>query len=453
LLALLASSLVYQLLCPPVVGTADNGDYGRVLYQVGLKHVAGIARARFVNVELKYRYTDEQEVAYLTTQVPIVRLALRLNSLLAKDALFDLRMLGATNGLLYLGAVWCLLQAFSRRHWSVRALVGVTALVFFSDVRIVSYFNSFYSESAQVICLIAALACALMTNDVQRSARDRWLSYFAFLALSVAFFLAKTQGLAFVPAFAPIAYAFLPSPHPLRALRLTIALALLCIVPWALLSGAYAETQGRNARVTAREEILAHSPDPARDLVELGVARASEVTLAGIAKFYLRHPTRWWKMARRRARETHRYLELGNFEQPLSGLSRGFDDWSELKRRRYPRHLGWWIAVAVAYGALLVWRGSRRDETREQRNGALLHGALLFGLILQFVAVVTFEANGTEKHFFIFNVLADLLLLFAVLDLASLPSWLRARRHNGGKSQNASTAEVAQSDDPSTRTA
>jgi hypothetical protein len=36
------------------------------------------------------------------------------------------------------------------------------------------------------------------------------------------------------------------------------------------------------------------------------------------------------------------------------------------------------------------------------------------------VAVITFEANGTDKHFFLFNVLADLLCLFATLDVVAV---------------------------------
>jgi hypothetical protein len=46
--------------------------------------------------------------------------------------------------------------------------------------------------------------------------------------------------------------------------------------------------------------------------------------------------------------------------------------------------------------------------------------ALLAGCIGEFFVTVTFEANGTAKHLFIFNVLVDLLLLLLLAELVDL---------------------------------
>jgi hypothetical protein len=47
---------------------------------------------------------------------------------------------------------------------------------------------------------------------------------------------------------------------------------------------------------------------------------------------------------------------------------------------------------------------------------------------LEFIAVVTFEANGTAKHFFIFNVAVDLCILMALLSLCEAAAQLWRRR-------------------------
>jgi hypothetical protein len=419
-LALLACALVYQVLCEPIVGTADNRDYGRVMRQVGLVYNEDYRSTLFVNLQRKFQVQPAGPFEYLTTQVPIAWLAKGLNALLSKDGLFDIRVQGATNGLLYLGAVWVLLLAFARRSWPKRILIGVASLVMFSDVRIVAYFNSFLSESSQVIALLATLGFAFLANDPALGARKRAAAYLGFVICAVAFLLAKSQDLAFAPSLALIAYVIVPKQPALRSVQIGATLLLLAIPPYAMLTKAYGVTTATNARVTLNEEILPHSKDPAKDLAELADGGIANVTLGRIAKFYLSHPARWWRMARRRMKETHSYVEFGNFEAPHEGLSQAFDEWSELKRAHYPRDFGLWLLAGFAYAALLRLKWQKQDVTREQRNQTLVHGALLVGLLAQYFVVVTFEANGTAKHFFIFNVLADLLCLLAFIDVVSV---------------------------------
>ena len=72
--------------------------------------------------------------------------------------------------------------------------------------------------------------------------------------------------------------------------------------------------------------------------------------------------------------------------------------------------------LLVAYAAILAARW-RMGEQADRRT-VIVSAMLVVGCILQFVAVVTFEANGTEKHFFIFNALVDVAMVLAILDIA-----------------------------------
>ena len=58
----------------------------------------------------------------------------------------------------------------------------------------------------------------------------------------------------------------------------------------------------------------------------------------------------------------------------------------------------------------------------------LLGPVLALGCVLEFIVTVTFEANGTAKHLFIFNVAVDICLLMAVLSLADAASRVWRRR-------------------------
>ena len=420
-LALIAASVGYQLFVDPIVGTADNNDWWRVIKQVGLDYAT--EPTMFANVYRDYVFVPKQDVAYLTSQLPLTRIALGLNAVFSSDDQFDLRWMGLVNAVAYLAAIGVFLAAFRRHKPWMQVTVAIAALVMFTDVRIVAYFNSCYCEPAQIIFLIAAIGFALLTMDETRTQRQRIVLYVLFHVTSILFFFAKTQDLVFCVPFAALAYQLLPTPHGWRP-RAALAALVLALFVWGMKSDAYAATKGVNVRVHVEEELLKFSPTPVADLQVLGKGDVFKVTFGKIAVFYAKRPGRWWSMASRRMKEAFSWTPYGNFELPLRGESEAFDEFSNFKKRHYPRSLPFWIAAAVLYAGALIAKVRLGGE----RNPALLSGMLVVGCILQFLAVVTFEANGTEKHFFIFNVLVDLVLVLAIFELAQLASLVRARR-------------------------
>jgi hypothetical protein len=184
-----------------------------------------------------------------------------------------------------------------------------------------------------------------------------------------------------------------------------------------------------NARVVLAEEIVPHSSRPAEDRRELG-ADSKDPTLLGIAGFYLQHPIRWWQMCQRQAKEAFAYLPLGNFTLS-SGMgvaqSQAFNLWSELKKKHYPRDLRLLVALLVLYSLLAGAKARWLDREPSARTTTWLGPVLGLGCALEFIVSVTFEANGTAKHLFIFNVAVDICLLLAALGVADAVSAWRKR--------------------------
>jgi hypothetical protein len=426
ILIAIAAIVAYQVFCEPIVGTADNRDYWRVMKQIGVGYRESPDPTFFRNIQREYVIVHREPVKYLTSQVLLGRLAVRLNRVVSKDGTFDLCVMGFVNGAAYLAAIAVFLAAFRRHKTAIRVAIGMFALLAFTDVRLVAYLNSFYCEPAQMIFLIATVGLALLVVDDSRALRRRVVLYVAFLACTVLFMFAKTQDLAFAPALAVIAYRIFPSTAPRRLARGAIAVTLVALVVWAMKSDAYAVTNRVNVDVTLDEEILAHSHDQAADLEELGDGDRANVTLTRIATFYLHHPLRWWSMSGRRLHQAFTRTPYGNFELPRTGESTAFDGFSSWKNRHYPRSMWFWISAIAGYLAILGvrWRlGGRHDRT-----SALIQAMLLVGCILEFVAIVTFEANGTEKHFFVFNVLVDLVIAMAIIEVDAVIALWRARR-------------------------
>ena len=433
-LGLLAAAIAYQIFVDPIVGTADNRDWWRVTKQLGIAYLdaPGPDATFFKNIQREYTVVAPQDVQYLTSELLLGRVARAVSGFVSKDGLFDLRWMGCVHALAYLAATGVFLAAFHRRSRRARIAVGAFVLVTLSDVRIVSYFNSFYCENAQVIFLIAALGFAMLGVDAERPARQRALLYAAFLACSSLFFFAKTQDLVFCAPFAVIAYRLLPRGgwRP----RAAIALTVLALFVWGMASDAYAVTHRVNIGVTLQEEILPHSKTPEKDLQELGDGDVANVTFARIALFYAKRPHRWWTMCRRRMKQAFTHVPFGNFE-PATAItgasnafaeSQAFEAFGRWKDRHYPRSPWFWIACAVGYVVLLSAK-LYAGRTERDRALAILNLMLVAGCVLQLVAVITFEANGTEKHFFIFNVLVDFVLLLAGFELAALAALVRER--------------------------
>jgi hypothetical protein len=407
-----------QLFAQPIIGVADNRDFWRLLELTGLAYRTDPETTAFKWVQLQFQYSPPGDVKFLTTELLFTRASLSISRWWFGPEVYDLRALGATHLFMYGVACSIFIAAFMRLPLRAFLAVAIVSVFVLSDGARVAYFNSLYSESASLVFLVGAVGCALL---VARG-RASWLLFLAYLAFVVAFAIAKPQDLAFVPGFAALAIYGCKR----RAIGVVAAAALLSLAGWALASDAYAATKGVNSAVHIGEELLPHSPHPDQDRLELRLAERppEDVSLGEIAGFYARHTRRWWKLAARASQECFTRLAFGNFEQS-SGKARCTLDhryaaWSDLLERLLPRNL--WVLMALGIALSVAWARRLRNSDAERAIVGLM---LLASAAAEFVVTITFEANGTAKHLFVFDAAIDLLLVLVVADLSA---WLAARR-------------------------
>jgi hypothetical protein len=439
-LLVLTVAVAYQLFVEPIVGIADNRDFARLMDPAGIDYpsVADYRESVFQFVETKFIFAKTYSYRYLTSARPILGLAKLLNRLVAKDGRFDIRSLGFCHLVLYVGGVFIFLRAFRSAGRACRLIVAGSALLMCTDVRSVAYFNSFYCESASLVFLFSTLGLVLLCIQSPRQGASAWLRWVGYMASAFLFWMAKAQNVAFAPCLVLGAWCFFPCSE-LRGrkhLRVMGALAIPIGMAWAFAAGAYGDTVPTNAQVVLAEEILPHSAEPAKDRLELGAEQGGP-TLYRVARFYARHPVRWWQMCQRQTEQAFGYPLLGNFTR-TSGLgpktlSQAFNLWSEFKKAHYPRNLGVLIGLLAAYCLLAGMKVRRLDKGAVARMTTLVGPVLGMGCALEFVATVTFEANGTAKHLFIFNVAVDICLLLAVLGLADASARLWRRGLAAGR--------------------
>ncbi len=200
---------------------------------------------------------------------------------------------------------------------------------------------------------------------------------------------------------------------------------------------------------TVFHDLLQYSPDPRRDMDELGIDadlaryvgmhaympgapmrdpdfQARFLDRFGYAKlvaFYLRHPGRFVDRIRRAAPGAFRLRPkyLGNFEKatgvPPRTRSKRFALWSDLRAKGEAQALGWLLAffggnlLAVA----LAW-------PKAPPRGRMFLFALLVALLtagLEFGVCAFADAlDDLGRHLFVFHALCDLVLIADVAWLA-----------------------------------
>src|SRR5690242_12728009 len=124
--------LTWQLMLPPVVGVANNGDFGKVIGYFGMgaprEHEYEFADSKYT-FDSAYRFAPGLYSSELLLMPP----ALALNALLSKDGRFDLRAIGFIHSALFLIAFALFLSLLAcLRGW--RRWTAAAALLIFSDV-------------------------------------------------------------------------------------------------------------------------------------------------------------------------------------------------------------------------------------------------------------------------------------------------------------------------------
>lgn len=464
---LMAIVLAVQLLVPPIVGLANNGDFERMMLWGGLKYRTDDFDEKYFNYVVRYfDVATGQPGSYVSSEVLFLKLALLVNPLFAPDSTFDIRSVGFVHSIAFLAAMLAIVTGIRKLNLPGRRLIALLLFAAFADVGYYAYFNSFYSESASLIFLLAMFGFALHLaapegsrppQSVPDSGRDAgepeqkskpnyWvLSGFFLTALCLV--LAKVQN-APLGFLLPLFGLRLMKLHPDKRWKRTVASFSALILLVSLAMSAFNPFDRINTYQTVFYGILKDSPDPRADLKELGLSEEYAV-LAGtnyftpdkkidihseefargyydriskrkVAVFYLKHPARFFKKLDVVAKNSlNNVFYLGNYEKsanrgPLA-QSRDFSQWTWILNSVFPKSIWFLIAYAALFLGFLY---------REHRRSPFLRGKLLmeFLLLLVVMAMLQFvipllgdgEAD-LAKHLFLFNALFSLTVVVSLV--------------------------------------
>jgi hypothetical protein len=426
LLAICAAILSLQLFTPPFIGLANNGDFPKITGPLSLgPKYEGQNFIHFVSDYIRTpRYYWKSET--LSTELPLAWIATRLSRTTKDGDAFDIRWLGAVHACLLLCALYVLMRALRP------CLLNAAAAIFiFTDVHYVSYFNSFYTDTAALLGLL--LTVALAVHIAVTGMRKTNAILFCFAAL---LFIGSKPPHA-IWGFLPAAFIALVGGKREWSLA-SVLLAASAFTLWLSPAGYTAEP----LFTLVFSKLARQSPAPDETLAELGLptddsafigmnafmARAPTLdpkwsreflhrtSYGAVLKWYLRHPL--WALKFLDQTLTieapqMRALNLSNFRRqdaPAHGWRASrFALWSDFRSalfRKWPHLILAWYLLVIAASILTI-------RTPQARLGWIVLGIAVLG-IGEFCVAGLADAAETYRHLFIFHACTDLTICFAI---------------------------------------
>jgi len=456
--------LSVQLLIPPIVGLADNHDYDRVMGWFGIVPAGVPEEQRYVDyVERDYdvRLGQFAGGGYLSSELGFAALAVALSPLVPSPADLDLRVVGAVHGAALLAALWLLLVGVRPLHPAARITAAALAVLILTDVAYVAYLNSFYSEPASLVFLLAFAGLAL--SWLGAGMPGGWLRV-GVLASAVGLITSKPQNgvLGLVLAGAALWLATGARARGAGATRFLVLTAVgLAVGSLVYVSVAPSAIRRNVAYHAVFWEILPNSPAPLEDAAALGLdpawLRFSRTTAFApesgmsdpafrrdflravgpeeIAGFYLRRPGRVAAAIGRGATAAleMRPAGLANVERrtgaPPRTQTSAFSIWSSAKRRLLGSSAPL-VAVVLAAALIVPLRRRRSVGASRAVDDRLL--ALFATMAVAELGIVVLGEGDLDlaRRLFLFHALVDLcaagLAVAAVHWLATRPSFVKA---------------------------
>ena len=457
-LAILCAAIGYQFFVHPIVGLADNGDFYRTSIVVQLSHTAQNFHDQYFGWYNRLYAFNRNPIPseFVTSQHLFLYPSVWLNALLRRDGLYDLRSLAVVYAAFYLSVIGALLVYSHRLRPPARWLLIALFLIVMADVSYIAYFNSFYSEPATFVFLLASLAATLFMLDGPSYPR---------LAACLVFYLlfvgAKPQNVVsglFLGIFLWRA-AVLQAGRRWKQACGAAGVAMIAGSAMYYAATPQASIVRPTYYVAVFYGILLDSPTPKTDLADLGLSPElakyagttpydeskplsnpvveaeffRKIGFGKIIRYYLTHPRRlYFELDRDAKFALGSRAMLGNFEksagEPYGQTSRRFSLWSQWKALVFPAS-AWSLLVCLltAFGmAAFAWK---RAPLRKDRLLVEFFALLLVLASLQFVLVsVTQSIIDPAKHLFLFSALFDICLVMSL-------AWAAGRVSSGKQEQ------------------
>ncbi|WP_042200227.1 membrane protein [Paenibacillus camerounensis] len=445
---------VIALFTAPYIGMADNGDYFRNIYSNGLYFSQPDYDSQYFGYFVKhfgiYQYFNENGATLDSSQSIFIKLAIGLNKLLFSSTVFDIRFQAAIYTLLYVLAVYLLVEAITCRMTRKQGMLCALVAVFvFGDTGYTAYFNSFYSESIVLIMMLYVFAAWLLLY------RKRYNDYFLlalFLISGLLLTTSKQQNapVGIILAVLGIMLFWVRRDRIFRGLTLISLILLMTsgVLTYLNISKEFVNINQYHAMTRG---VLKDSANPETSLKSFGIDEQyailknniyyeqygtvdvnspllekefySKYGFVSILKYYLANPDQFSSILDVAAQSafTIKPAAMGNYEQSAGmdfrAQSHFFALYSLLKGILAPKTFGFillWMALVIGLYMPSFIQALKARDPRGMQRMALIVASMAVGLSGIMVSIIGAGDADISKHEFLFTLAFDLVSVLAV---------------------------------------
>ena len=438
----IAVALVYQILVPPVVGLANNGDFAKVTGHFDLDWPKQ-DDFKYIVAMCPFGPAGHWDSGFRTSAVLLASSAMTLNRVVTKVPFFDLRCIGAVHAGIFLVALGLLLPLFDDLPRRASIVPYACIALLFTDAMYATYFNSFMMDAAAIVFFVLAVAFYARVRRYSSRTDSAGL-----LIACVLFVATKPQHAPLcLPIAGLIAWVFWRDRH--RRFAVFASAAILGTGLFTFKLGSPSEYAPLNTFNMIFLKILPSAKDPAAELEELGLdvsfkpyigmyaywpnspMQSAEfvrefgrrTSHSRLGSFFVRHPARAYRVIREALNEAGRIRPpLGNFDRstglPEFTETQAFTLSSGIKRAAFENRGSRYLFLFLGI-ALLMLSGDF--------PGML---ALVSTGVLAIVIAGLGDAVDHARHFAVFHTIVDVMIV--AVAAAGVHRWAAWRAGCGG---------------------
>jgi len=457
-IGLISIILIHSLLVGTILGKADNGDFGRFYLYGGLLDKGSTYEEIYdgyfhKNFNIRHPGLLLPFGPNWVSGTLLLKLAVILNLLIKAvtgrifiDLLsFDIRYLAILYIGIFIFSFYLIIKSFKK--WPVvQILCGIFAIIFFTDVNYIGYFNSFYGEAATIVFLFLTIGSLLsLVNKPSPEKKDFYLFFIA----SGAFLTSKSQQIPLAIFMVIIYFALYKfySNYKKLILKSSIVVVILCV---ASLLSINDYTNKNNIYQAVFTGVLYDSEDPVKDLEELGID-TKFAPLAGtnfytenlpfdpmgeemlkdfypyasrakILLYYAKHLDKFWNQFVVSAKYAYEFYDLGknNFEKGAYPNNKPFNTLRTTLARNHKslhKNIYIFIGFSLVFFISLCYYFIRYKD-KKTRLLALFSLLLLASGASQLVLPILGSGRADfGKHLFMINLSYDIMLCAVIMYL------------------------------------
>lgn len=441
--------LTLEVIARPAIGLGNNGDFPKMAGPFGLAPENGWQRHHH---DFTYRYIRDWRNFYnrgfwhaefLSSEFFSIKLASRLQKTFRSGPIFDIRWLGAVNGIFLLLGIGIWLYSLTDK-WKLP--IGLALSLIWTDVAYVQYLNSFYMDTAAMIFLLLCVAAALHVINDPNQRLFSGLTVAAGVLFASSKFQHSIPALVFVPLF--LLFAFGTHDRVVRVMFL-VGCILVSLSAWVVSSRIDEQYRSVPMFNIVFLRIAPQASDPLQTLKELGLGENelrylktnaysphtplsrqwahqfhAKCNYATLLHYYLRHPMLTIKFLYEGLSGPASLIQSGIANLSTEdGFKRGaratqMTIWSDL-RGLLLKYAPWHVIVLTLFSSVaaiwLLW-------SPQNRLFAALVLAVQILAALEYGIGILADAAETTRHLIMFHVATEVSILLLPLLLQRMYS-------------------------------